>query len=287
MQPNTTFNNGTIYSAFNGYSISIVIPTYNDETTVGRLIKDTNILFTSLGVDFEIICTNDGSRDGTLEALGNLQTGIPNLHIINHRQNMGYGYTIRELYFAGTKNLICSLPGDYQYAPKELLKMAAGLNSHDLIIGLRLKRNDPPRRKLQSAVYNMLLCALYGIRYKDMNSIKLFRRSILDSFELRTSTPFVDAELCIRAQCCGFRIIEIPIEHLPRTSAGASGGKLSVIFETFVDTVKMCSMLDRAQETTKLFKSAGAEDAPVSGARGEAAKDTKRLELTAKQSVAE
>ena len=229
--------------ALKDYSVSIVIPSYNDETTVGRLVTDTNSLFSDLGIDFEIICINDGSQDNTLEVLRNLETAVPSLRIINHAENKGYGQTIKELYFAGTRDLIASLPGDYQYSPKELLKMAAGINNHDMVIGLRVQRNDPSRRKLQSAVYNFLLRNLYGIRHKDMNSIKLFKRSIFDVIDLKSDTPFVDAELCIRTEHAGFRIIELPIEHLPRTSGGASGGKLSVIFETFKDLIKMRSTL--------------------------------------------
>ena len=120
-----------------------------------------------------------------------------------------------------------------------MIAMAKGLDQADLIIGLRIKRNDPPRRKMQSAVYNFMLRTIYGIKHKDVNSIKLFRRSILDTIDLRSATPFVDAELCIRAGNSGFRVVEIPIEHLPRLSQGASGGKLSVIWETFSDLLKM------------------------------------------------
>ncbi|MBS1998834.1 MAG: hypothetical protein JSS86_21060, partial [Cyanobacteria bacterium SZAS LIN-2] len=79
----------------------------------------------------------------------------------------------------------------------------------------------------------------YGHRHKDVNSIKLFRREILDRITLQSYTPFVDAELCIRAERAGFKVIELPIEHLPRTTQGASGGKFSVIWETFSDLVKM------------------------------------------------
>jgi len=220
-------------------SISIVIPAYNDETTVGRLIRDADALVRDLCNDYEIVCTNDGSRDNTLSLLKEIAASLPKLKIINHEVNQGFGKTIRELYLSGTKDVILSLPGDYQYAPKELLTMAQGLKDHDLIIGLRVKRNDPPRRKLQSQVYNLMLRTLYGSRLKDVNSIKLFKRAILEKINLESQTAFVDAELCIRAQQAGFKVVEIPIEHLPRISQGASGGKLSVIWETFSDLVKM------------------------------------------------
>lgn len=222
-------------------SVSLIIPAYNDETTVGRLIADSNRLLGELCDDYEIVVINDGSRDNTWKVLQDLAKQFPALRLINHEVNQGFGATIRELYLSGRKDFVFSLPGDYQYAPKELIAMARGLKDHDLIIGLRVNRQDPPRRKLQSHIYNLMLRTFYGNRHKDVNSIKLFRRAILDRIQLRSRTPFVDAELCIRTERAGFKVVEIPIEHLPRLSQGASGGKFSVIWETFSDLVKMRS----------------------------------------------
>lgn len=220
-------------------SLSLVIPAYNDETTVGRLVMDANRLLGEICQDYEIVVINDGSRDQTLSVLQSLSKDVRRLRVISYEHNRGYGETIKELYLAGRKDLIFSLPGDYQYAPKELLKMADGLVDHDFVIGLRAKRNDPPRRKVQSLIYNALLRIVHGNKHKDVNSIKLFRRKVLQKVELKSRTAFVDAELVIRASRAGFKIVEIPIEHLPRLSQGASGGKLSVILETFADLFKM------------------------------------------------
>lgn len=222
-------------------SVSLVIPAYNDETTVGRLIEDADALLREVCRDYEIIVINDGSTDNTLSVLEDAASRNRRIKVLNHNFNKGFGATIRELYLAGNKDLIFSLPGDYQYAPKELLAMAKGLEKNDFVIGLRVNRNDPARRKFQSHIYNTLLRFLYGHRHTDVNSIKLFRRSILDKVILRSHTPFVDAELCIRAERAGFKVVEIPINHLPRLSQGASGGKFSVIWETFSDLFKMRS----------------------------------------------
>lgn len=222
-------------------SVSLIIPAYNDEETVGRLIEDSATLLGEVCEDYEIVVCNDGSRDNTLAVIEAKRRTNPRVRLLNHEINQGFGATIRELYLAGSKDYIFSLPGDYQYAPKELLAMADGLKTHDFVIGWRVNRNDPPRRKLQSMVYNCMLRVLYGHRHKDVNSIKLFRRAILDKIALRSKTPFVDAELCIRAERAGFKVVEIPIEHLPRLTQGASGGKFSVIWETFSDLYKMRS----------------------------------------------
>ncbi|HMP52399.1 MAG TPA: glycosyltransferase family 2 protein [Candidatus Melainabacteria bacterium] len=222
-------------------SLSLVIPAYNDEQTIGRLLSDASRLLPSICDSFEIVVCNDGSSDGTLQVIKDMAAEDPSIHLINHPTNKGFGATIRELYLAGRNDYIFSLPGDYQYAPKELLTMVKGLVENDFVIGWRVNRNDPPRRKMQSMVYNFMLRAFYGNRNKDVNSIKLFRRDILDNIELRSQSPFVDAELCIRAAKAGYKVIEIPIEHLPRMTQGASGGKLSVILDTFSDLIKMRS----------------------------------------------
>lgn len=220
-------------------STSVIIPAYNDETTIERLIRDSDELLSKLTPDYEIVCINDGSKDGTLDVLRRVAASLTSLKVIDHPVNQGFGRTIRELYLSGSKELVFSLPGDYQYAPKELIPMSAALDKFDLIIGVRVKRNDPPRRRLQSHVYNFMLRTFYGIKYRDVNSIKLFRRAIMDKIQLRSESPFVDAELVIRADRAGFRVGEVGIEHLPRLSQGASGGKFSVIWETFSDLVRM------------------------------------------------
>jgi glycosyltransferase involved in cell wall biosynthesis len=224
-------------------SLSVIIPAYNDETTVAQLISDVDSMLAEFCNDYEIIAINDGSKDNTLRVLRDTEQRIPALKVINHEVNQGFGATIRELYLAGTKEFVFSLPGDYQYAPKELLTMARALDRFDLVIGLRAKRNDPVRRRLQSDIYNFLLRVVYGINFTDVNSIKLFRKSILEHIPLKSLTPFVDAELVVRAHRAGYKVIEVPIEHLPRMSQGASGGKFSVIYETFSDMLKMRSQI--------------------------------------------
>lgn len=230
-------NSGT--NALRLSSVSLVIPAYNDRETIGRLIDDGVALLSEVCEDYEVVLCNDGSRDDTLELITAKAAENPRIRILNHPVNKGYGATIKELYLAGRKDYIFSLPGDYQYAPKELVTMARGLDTHDFVIGWRVNRNDPPRRKLQSHMYNLMLRILYGNRHKDVNSIKLFKREILENIKLISDTPFVDAELCIRAEKAGYGVVEIPIEHLPRLYQGASGGKISVILETFSDLVKM------------------------------------------------
>lgn len=220
-------------------SISVVIPAYNDESTICKLIEDTERLLQETADDYEILVLNDGSSDNTLAVLEELAPKVSKMRLLNHEKNQGFGKTIKELYYAGNKDLIYFIPGDYQFAPKELFAMAEGLRDFDFVIGHRIKRNDPQRRLFQSAVYNWMLRVFYGCHFRDVNSIKLFRKEILSKITLESCTSFVDAELPIRALRAGFRVGEVAIEHLPRLSPGANGGRFSVIWDTFKDFVTM------------------------------------------------
>jgi len=71
-------------------SISVVIPAYNDETTVGKLIDDCDCLLQEICTDYEIVCINDGSKDGTLSVLEQRAARMKNVRVIDHPINQGY-----------------------------------------------------------------------------------------------------------------------------------------------------------------------------------------------------
>ena len=76
-------------------SLSLVIPAYNDEQTIGRLLSDASRLLPSICDSFEIVVCNDGSSDGTLQVIKDMAAEDSNIHLINHPTNKGFGATIR------------------------------------------------------------------------------------------------------------------------------------------------------------------------------------------------
>src|ERR1700733_12331294 len=82
-------------------SVSLVIPSYNDETTIGRLLEDSDALLKQVCRDYEIVVINDGSKDNTLAVLEEAARNNPHIKLINHEVNKGFGETIRELYLSG------------------------------------------------------------------------------------------------------------------------------------------------------------------------------------------
>lgn len=220
-------------------TISFLIPAYNDEATIARVIAEAGEVGRRVAKTFEIIVINDGSRDETRTVLVTLGKKVGELHVITHPVNQGYGRTIKELYYAGKFEWLFTIPGDYQVGPRELEKLTPQTRNADIILGWRVKRNDPSDRIFVSWVYNTLLRLLYGVTLHDINSVRLMRRSILKDMKLRSSSAFVDAELVIRAKRLGYTVIEIPISHRPRAGGERGGGnQWRTMWETVVEMVR-------------------------------------------------
>lgn len=219
-------------------SISFLIPAYNDEETIAKAVTEAVSIGERVSDRFEIIVIDDGSRDGTVAVLGELSKKIPQLHFSVHKKNKGYGETIKELYYRSRSEWLYTLPGDNQIGAEEVMRLLPYAGKADMIIGLRVNRQDTWRRLLQSRIYNALLRMLFGIHVRDVNSVRLMRSSIMKKIRLTTTSAFVDAELLIKARDEGFRAIEAPIEHRAREGTVGGGGKWYIIRPVIVDMLR-------------------------------------------------
>ncbi len=217
-------------------SLTFITPAYRDELTIADVVKREVEVGKRVAKKCNIVVIDDASPDGTGKELEKLKKTIKNLTVIHHSTNAGYGGTIKELYYKGTGEWLMSIPGDYQYDPSQIAALLPFTIDADMVLGRRRTREDTLMRKIQSKVYNLMLQMLYGVGIKDMNTIRLLRRSALPN-ELTTTSAFVDAELTIRMIRSGKRVVEVPIEHKERPKGVGAGGKWSIIWPTIQDMV--------------------------------------------------
>lgn len=217
-------------------SLSILIPTYNNAPTIARALEEALEVGKQAARDYRIVVVNDGSTDQTARILETYRTGA-HIEVKTHTENQGYGATIGQLYHYGAESeWMFSVPGDYQVGARELTKLLPFTDRADIIIGWRKNRHDPQSRLLQSAVYNRILGALYGVKVHDVNSVKLIRSRIMKEIALSVTSAFVDAQLVIAAKRHGYRIKEVPIAHRSDPHKG-SGGNWHTIVNTLIDMV--------------------------------------------------
>jgi len=215
-------------------SLSILIPAYNVSETLPHVLEKAKTMGKSIAKKIEIVVVDDGSTDETPTLLKALQKKIPELRVITHVHNQGYGMSIKDLYYAGTMDWMVTLPGDDQIDPFEVVKLEKNRGDHDMIMGKREIRNDHIKRKIQSKTYNFLLKLFFNIPTTDVNTIRLMKQEIMKKVKLTMTSPFVDAELVLKTNQKGYSISEVPIVHKARITPGATGGKF---FQTILPTV--------------------------------------------------
>ncbi len=230
-------------------SISAVLPAYNEEAIIERTVRHVSGVLAGLADDYEVIVTNDGSRDRTGEVLARLQRAEPDLHlrIVTHERNRGYGAALASGFDAATKDLVFMTDGDKQFDVAELASFLPEMDSRaDLAIGWRKNRADPPMRLLNAWGWKQLVNGLFGYTARDVDcAFKLFRRRVWESMTVHARGATFSAEFLIKARRLGFRVKELPVSHYPRTAGSPTGARLHVIVRAFKELFQLWRNLDR------------------------------------------
>lgn len=230
-------------------SISAVLPAYNEDAIIERTVRHVAGVLHGLVEDYEVIVTNDGSRDRTGEVLSALQREAPELHlrVVTHATNRGYGAALASGFDAASKDLIFLTDGDKQFDVAELREFLPAMDPQtDLVIGWRRNRADPPMRKLNALGWKLLVNGLFGYTARDVDcAFKLFRRRAWQSLTVYARGATFSAEFLIKARRLGFRVKELPVSHYPRTAGSPTGARPDVIVRAFVELFRLWRNVDR------------------------------------------
>jgi glycosyltransferase involved in cell wall biosynthesis len=223
--------------------LSVVLPAYNEEAVIERVIAEHVSVLEELqtaGIEWEIVCVDDGSVDHTREALARLQKWVPQLRVITHSQNQGIYAAFAHLYREAKGSLIYSTGSDGQWPAHHLKRLLEAVQSGaDLAVGVRTNRCDvySLRRRVVSFAYNWVSELVFGVPVRDAGGVKLGRREMF-GFELTSCSAFSEAERVIRAQREGWRVVFVPIDFRARPAGAAKGASWKNIFASMRDLAR-------------------------------------------------
>jgi glycosyltransferase involved in cell wall biosynthesis len=241
-------------------SITAFFPAYNDAASLPALIAKTFDVLNREAADFEVIVVNDGSSDETGDVLDKLSKQYaPNLRIITHARNMGYGAALRSGLAASTGDWVFYTDGDGQYDPSELAVLLTVAHPDTALVnGYKLQRRDPAHRIAIGWLYNRFARALFRIRIRDIDcDFRLIRRKYLQDLDLRSTSGTICVELVRGLELSGGRITEVPVAHYPRLhgrsqffrvrSLGVTFGQLCQLFVRLVLVPGFAGMISRTR----------------------------------------
>ena len=216
--------------------LTVVLPIYNEEESIPPLLEALVGELDGLYDTYEIIAVNDGSRDGSQQALEAAAEHYPHLKIIQFRCNAGQTAALMAGIDHASGDVIVTSDADLQNDPRDIPLMLAKLGEgYDVVSGWRQDRQDAAiRRNLVSRIANRLISRISGVRLHDYGcTLKAYRKEVLQGMRLYGEMHrFVP----IYASWMGAKVIEVPVRHHAR-QFGSSNYGLARIFKVILDLV--------------------------------------------------
>ena len=233
--------------------VSVIIPTYNEVRNVKLLIE--SLLQLDVPHELEIVVVDDGSTDGTIEAIEELMAHYPRIKLLIRRGKMGLGSAYKDGLKIASGYLVVQMDGDLSHRPSELPKLLDALAEADLAIGSRYVRggrvvNWSATRIAMSKVANLLAKLILSIRAKDITSgFRAWRRSALElclNASICSGFDF-QVEMLFIAERMGLKITEIPITFVGRRSGKSKLGPKDILSFIF-SLLKMLKHMKAVKE---------------------------------------
>jgi dolichol-phosphate mannosyltransferase len=212
--------------------ISVVIPMRNEAPNVLPLLEE--VAAALAGTAHEVVCVDDGSADGTADALAGAAARFP-LVALRHARSFGQSAAVISGVLAARAPWIATLDGDGQNDPADIPKLWARARSEGdaLVAGHRVTRKDSGVKRVTSRIANRIRAGLLGDATPDSGcGLKVFPRGLfLDLPRFDHMHRYLPA-LAIRA---GARVVSEPVNHRPRLRGQSNYGTLDRLVVSFLD----------------------------------------------------
>lgn len=231
---------------------SIVIPMYNEEKVVRELHRRITAVMEKEARPYEIIFVDDGSSDGTREALAGVAEGDPHVCVVELRRNFGQTPALAAGFDHSRGEVIIAMDGDLENIPEDIPKFLELIDEgYDIVSGWRKHRTDGLfLRRIPSWSANWMMKKISGLPLHDFGAtFKAYRRDVLEHINLYGEMHrFIPALAC----AAGVRVTEIVVQHQVRPH-GKSNYGISRTLRVMMDLITIKFLLSYMTRPLHLF----------------------------------
>jgi len=227
----------------NDLDLSLVIPVYNERDNLAPLVSEITASLRGAGWRYEVLMVDDGSTDGSADALATLRRGHPELRIVRLARNAGQTAAMDAGFHRARGRIVVTLDADLQNDPADIPLLVREMEGWDAVVGVRRVRRDSLVRRVSSRVANYVRNRLSDETITDTGcSLKAYRREAVARLKLyRGMHRFLPTLLKME----GFRVREIPVGHRPRAHGQSKYGISNRLVPSFVDLLAVRWMKKR------------------------------------------
>jgi len=227
----------------NLYKYSIVLPIYNEAENLPQLFREIETVMTSLQQSYEVICVDDGSRDGSAEYIHTFSLEREHYRLIRFDGNFGQSAALAAGFEAAAGEFIITMDSDLQNDPGDISKMVPHLENYDMVTGWRKTRRDTWLKRVSSKIANGIRNSLSRETIQDTGcSLKIMRASCLKRIKMyRGMHRFLPTLMKME----GASVVEIPVSHRSRIAGSSHYGTWDRAFSGLRDLLAVRWMQDR------------------------------------------
>ncbi len=243
-----------IASSHHKVDVSVLVPAKDEAENLPLFMQLASEAFAAdPNTHYEVVVIDDGSGDDSWRVLQLLQTEYPFLRAVRHRARRGIADALRTGYLNSTGSVLVFYPADLQFKPEDIPRLVRPIleDRADMVTGFKEGKYE---KAFVSNIYNGLSRALFNVPVKDLNSVKAYRREIMDGLPVR---PDWHRFMIVIAAEQGFTVTEIPVPLYPR-HAGKSKFGLSRIPVGVLDMLSVWFELKFGKKPLLLFGMLGA-----------------------------
>lgn len=228
--------------------VSVLVPAKDEAENLPLFMEQAAAVFAAQPHRYEVIVVDDGSADRTWAVLQELARKYSFLRLARHRARRGIADALRTGYLQSRGEVMVFYPADLQFKPEDIPRLAAPIlaGDADMVTGFKEGKYE---KAFVSGIYNRLSRTLFHVPVKDLNSVKAYRREIMDALPIR---PDWHRYMIVIAAAQGFTVTEIPVPLYPR-HAGKSKFGLSRIPVGVLDMLAVWFELRFGQKPLLLF----------------------------------
>jgi glycosyltransferase involved in cell wall biosynthesis len=233
--------------------VSVLVPAKDEAENLPLFMEQAAAAFASAPGRYEVVVIDDGSVDATWNVLEELVRQYPFLRAARHRARRGIAESLRTGYLTSSGSILVFYPADLQYKPEDIPRLVAPIlaGESDMVTGYKQGEYE---KAFVSGIYNGLSRSLFKVPVRDLNSVKAYRREVMDSIPAR---PDWHRYMIAMAVAEGFTVSEVPVPLYPR-HAGKSKFGIGRIPVGVIDMLAVWFELRFAKKPLLLFGMLGA-----------------------------
>ena len=222
----TDLDSARKHGSLHGPTVSVIIPAFNEEKNVAKVLSGTIEVMDQLHLPYEIIFVDDGSTDKTALIASSFK-----VNVLVNKENSGKGYSLKRGLQHASGDVIVTIDSDGEHKPKEIAPLLEAVcNGADVAAGSRfLNRHTEVTTKLNQIgnhVFNLAIMSLTGKRVTDSQTgFRAFKRQVIEKLDLQSDGYEIETEITVKSLRGGFAFKELPIT-IERRKFGASKIKL-------------------------------------------------------------